>query len=202
MYKVFFKDRTVLIGKDVNEFKSDLFYRYGSRIALESLIDAYFYLNEIHEFSIIHDDDEHLWDEFQSIFKPITAAGGIVKNPDGEILFILRNGIWDLPKGKTDRGETIENSALREVREECGISHLTLGSKLIETYHAYLLEGDKVLKRTYWFEMLHPGGEDLSPQTEENITEIKWIKPDQLQLIKANTYPLIIEVLKTSGIKI
>ena len=36
-------------------------------------------------------------------------------------LFILRNVVWDIPKGKLEKGETPELAAVREIEEECGL---------------------------------------------------------------------------------
>ena len=43
--------------------------------------------------------------------KKIIAGGGIVENEERKILFQFRRGKWDLPKGKLEEGETIENCA-------------------------------------------------------------------------------------------
>jgi ADP-ribose pyrophosphatase YjhB (NUDIX family) len=52
--------------------------------------------------------------------KIVMAAGGLVENEHGEILLIYRKKHWDLPKGKLDAGETLEECAVREVEEETG----------------------------------------------------------------------------------
>jgi hypothetical protein len=52
----------------------------------------------------------------------IQAGGGLVYNDAGDIMMIFRRGKWDLPKGKLDKGETIDECALREVGEETGIT--------------------------------------------------------------------------------
>ena len=53
-----------------------------------------------------------------SLYKIQTAAGGLVFNPKGEILAMQRRGFWDLPKGKMEKGESIQQTAVREVQEE------------------------------------------------------------------------------------
>ncbi len=78
-----------------------------------------------------------MWKQFRQHFKIIEASGGIVKNEMGQILFIFRNGIWDLPKGKIEVGERKEEAGLREVEEECGFTSLTLGKFIGTTYHLY-----------------------------------------------------------------
>ena len=65
-----------------------------------------------------------LVEEFKACFTILEAGGGIVFNKRGEFLVIERRGVWDLPKGKVDAGETIEEAAVREVREECGLTEV------------------------------------------------------------------------------
>lgn len=133
---------------------------------------------------------------FSSLFTLIEAAGGLVSNPNGEWLFIFRHGKWDLPKGKIEKGEAIETAAIREVEEECGIKNLKIIKPLTPTYHTYSLEEKEVLKRTYWFEMSSNDTSKLVPQTEEGITEVKWVKPTLFEPIHHNTYELIKDVMK------
>ena len=92
------------------------------------------------------------WIDFCSKYKVIEAAGGLVFNEKNKILMIFRNGKWDLPKGKIELGESIEDAAIREVEEECGIDNLKIDNKLINTYHTYNLNGFNILKKT-WFRL-------------------------------------------------
>ena len=115
------------------------------------------------------------WESFKSNYQLVEAAGGLVRNPSGEILFIHRNGMWDLPKGKLEEEESIENCAVREVAEECGIEEPTILRPLRTTYHTYQLKGKRILKPTYWFLMKSSDESLLIPQTEEGITEVKWV---------------------------
>jgi 8-oxo-dGTP pyrophosphatase MutT (NUDIX family) len=55
-----------------------------------------------------------VFEEFKACFKVIEAGGGLVLNSKGEFLVIYRNGIWDLPKGKLEKGEDFQTAALRE----------------------------------------------------------------------------------------
>ena len=137
-------------------------------------------------------------DYLKKIIKSLTlikAAGGLVKNEDKAYLFILRNGKWDIPKGKVEKKEKIKEAAVREVEEECGIKVKSLGDKLCKTYHAYLYKGEVVLKKTYWFNMRCENQAKLVPQTEEGITEAKWFFKEEISLIAGNTYPSIMDVL-------
>lgn len=126
----------------------------------------------------------------------IEAAGGLVKNQAGEYLFIYRNDKWDIPKGKLEKGEKKKEGAVREVEEECGISVSSLGKKIINTYHVYEHKGDLVLKKTYWYNMGYKGSQKLKPQLEEGITEVRWFDKADVNEIKANTYPSILDVLE------
>jgi 8-oxo-dGTP pyrophosphatase MutT (NUDIX family) len=130
----------------------------------------------------------------------IKAAGGLVKNERKEYLFIYRADKWDLPKGKIEKGEGIEEAAVREVEEECGIKVKKLGKKIGKTYHAYIYKGQVVLKKSYWFKMKCEGQDKLKPQREEGITDARWFTPDKLNTITKNTFPSIAEVMEKTGL--
>lgn len=110
--------------------------------------------------------------------RPIIAGGGYVlreKKKALEVLMIYRKGTWDLPKGKLDPGESIEECALREVREEVGIHKLSLGMPLGTTVHGYERKGYYWVKTTYWYAMKTPE-EQFKPQLEEKIEAVKWVR--------------------------
>ena len=69
------------------------------------------------------------------------AGGGLVYNKKGDVLFIFRNGKWDLPKGGIEKGEEIRETALREVEEETGVTNLVIKRKLQKTYHIFKRSG-------------------------------------------------------------
>jgi 8-oxo-dGTP pyrophosphatase MutT (NUDIX family) len=128
---------------------------------------------------------------FKKKFKLIEAAGGIVINSSGQILFIFRNGKWDLPKGKVDDNETLEQAAIREIYEECLIEELKILDKLPSTYHTYQLNNQSILKITHWFLITCNNWSKMKPQTEEGITDLKWFNKNQLSEPLSNTYPNI-----------
>jgi 8-oxo-dGTP pyrophosphatase MutT (NUDIX family) len=142
---------------------------------------------------IVCENPEKLWKKFNQHYKIIEAAGGAVVK-DKKLLAIYRLGKWDLPKGKMERGESKEESAIREVEEECGISGLKIIKELPTVYHTYTLQGKRILKVTYWFEMTTDFDGELKPQTEEDITDVKWV--EDVNEVLANTYESLDEMLR------
>lgn len=111
--------------------------------------------------------------------QPITAAGGVVFRLDTagtfEILMIHRNGVWDLPKGKHEEGETVEMCAAREVSEEVGSRIPSIIKKLGNTYHEYTEQGQLMGKTTHWYSMIFTRVETLKPQKVEGIEKVEWV---------------------------
>ena len=129
--------------------------------------------------------------------RKIIAAGGLVTNQQEELLMIFRRGKWDLPKGKLDKGESIEDCAVREVEEETGIRNIQLGRLIAITYHDYFdarIRQD-VTKESHWYAMKILNDQKLIPQTEEDITDIKWVNEIDLKKCLKNSYPNIIEIV-------
>jgi mutator protein MutT len=154
--------------------------------------------NEGRSFSLHGQDLDQMWQVFRGGFKVIEAAGGVVRNREGEILLIYRHDTWDLPKGKIDKGESREQAAVREVEEECGFTDLHLEEYLRNTYHIYEEKGKHILKVTYWFYMFSEQS-DLKPQEEEGITALRWMRPEELGPVYENTYPNIRILLQDLG---
>ena len=118
--------------------------------------------------------------QLNDTYEPIEAAGGVVSNPDGGVLMIYRRGKWDLPKGKKDEGENIEDCAIREVMEETGLPEIVIGDKICETYHVYVQDETELLKTTHWYNMKAKKAFELFPQKEENILEARWVAEKKL----------------------
>lgn len=126
----------------------------------------------------------------------IVAAGGIVENEDKMILFQYRRGKWDLPKGKLDDGETIEECAVREVEEETGLRNVELGELIGITHHFYIERGKNIEKETHWYAMRASGTQQLIPQIDEDITDLRWVAENELKEYLNQTFPNIVEIVE------
>jgi ADP-ribose pyrophosphatase YjhB (NUDIX family) len=140
-------------------------------------------------------DADEVWDLFSGLYVFVQAAGGCVTDERKRLLMIHRLGVWDLPKGKVDEGEAVDAGALREVREECGLKKLELVKRLCETWHTYERKGKQHLKRTDWYLMRGTNSEPLTAQTEEDISEVRWMDAEEVATMKASTYPSLRQVI-------
>jgi 8-oxo-dGTP pyrophosphatase MutT (NUDIX family) len=199
--KIYFNDKPLFLCDEIDQEISPyvhhddaVFIDEFSTPAIKSMIHE-MKVEKIHAGILYHTDLEALKKAVFKKFTVIQAAGGLVTDPSGAMLFIFRRGRWDLPKGKLDPGEPLDKCALREVKEETGLQQVELDGPLLVTYHTYDEDGRHILKETHWFKMQAPGGQDLQPQTEEQITEIKWVKRDEAEKYMTNTFPLIKDIL-------
>lgn len=144
---------------------------------------------------LFHVDVDRLWEAFKAPYKFVAAAGGAVVDEKGRLLVIRRLGKWDLPKGKVDPGEGLEEAALREVREECGLERIAIAAELPCTWHTYERKGKQHLKRTDWYLMNGSSKERLVPQTDEDIEEVRWMDRAAVAAMKEDTYPSLLPVI-------
>jgi 8-oxo-dGTP pyrophosphatase MutT (NUDIX family) len=203
--KIYFADKPLFLcdsfTDEINRYAHHddaVFIDEFSSAAVNSMIHE-MKVEKVHAGIFYHSKLDELKKAVWRKFKVIQAGGGLVENQDEEVLCIFRREKWDLPKGKLDKGETLEECAIREVKEETGLNKLQLKKSLLTTYHSYDENGKHCLKETYWYLMKSPGEQELIPQAEEQITEIKWAGKKDLSKIAENTYPSIIDVLKTAG---
>ncbi len=140
---------------------------------------------------VVSQDPKALWKDYQSLYRRVDAAGGVVEN-GGKILCIYRRKIWDLPKGKLDPGETWKQAAIREVMEETGLTAVTLGPRLNRTLHTFRTKGagSRVLKVTKWYHMTTEHRR-LVLQTEEDIEDARWITPEEFL---SGEYPMFLSI--------
>ncbi|WP_209389984.1 NUDIX hydrolase [Chryseobacterium sp. RR2-3-20] len=179
MYKVFVNEKKLLISKNQENLEKSISFESFTtlEIALDLLENT-----STSELNVYGENIDEIWKEFKKLFRIIEAAGGLVSKPNGDILFIKRLGKWDLPKGKMEKGESREESAVREIEEETGLREVELKDFINTTYHIYTeRNGDKVLKYTHWFEMFFDGKDTSKPQIEEGITEVAWKNRNQIE---------------------
>lgn len=198
MYKIYINDKPIIFSQKhikLNIPEQDIAMHYES----DDLIFNNEFLTalESKKAYVIHTSEEKKsFEKFVGNLKVIEAAGGLVYNASKDsILFIYRREKWDLPKGKIDKGEGIQEAALREVQEECGIVSHKIKSFLTESYHIFNMKNKWCLKKTYWFNMQCDAEEILIPQAEEEITAIDWFKKNDLSKIKSNTYAMINDII-------
>ncbi|WP_423129107.1 NUDIX hydrolase [Gaoshiqia sp. Z1-71] len=205
MYKVFFNEYLLLLRSEINNSFKDNIYQnidiedFGDFFRLISDLDRQKYAKKLILNCLIN---EKLLDELPGKMSYIRAAGGLVKDGKGNILFIKRLGRWDLPKGKVEKKESLRQAAIREVKEECGLDQVQILRQLQNTCHIYqspYIKGANrlVWKETSWFEMLHTGNGNTSPQEEEDIDEVRWFAMDELDEVFASTYGSLKELLRS-----
>nr|WP_314498083.1 NUDIX domain-containing protein [uncultured Chryseobacterium sp.] len=179
MYKVFVNEKKLLLSKQSEDLEKTL--KYESFTTLEIALDL-IQNTSVKELNVYGEQIGEIWEEFKKLFRIIEAAGGIVNRSNGDILFIKRLGKWDLPKGKMEKGESREESAVREIEEETNLHNVELLDFINTTYHIYIeRNGDRVLKYTHWFEMNFDGEDTSKPQQEEGITEVAWKNTLQIE---------------------
>ncbi len=198
MYKVFFNDRTIYLDDalpDMTRIGKDYVCAFENITDLKPQVRQFLNPEKQGNLYIFHTELETLMNTFRKCFINVPAAGGLVRNPAGEMLVIFRRGKWDLPKGKAETGETMEQTAVREVEEECGLRGIELQELLLSTHHIYEGPEDFILKKTHWYSMLYTGSDDPSPSQKEGISEVRWIGTGQVDEIFSNTYDSIREVI-------
>ena len=147
------------------------------------------------------DDVQAAYRDFKSLFTYIKAGGGVVRNKNNEILIMYRLGYWDLPKGKMDPGETIRETAIREVTEEVGLHDLEVEGKICDTFHSYRTKSKRVLKKTNWYAMYAPNPNELALEYAENIEDAVWVDPQAFDTLKLKTYKSVKDTIEKYNLK-
>ncbi|BCY29281.1 NUDIX hydrolase [Flavobacterium okayamense] len=186
MYKVFVNDKPLFLTNEVQK-ETDFQLFLLESVDIKKLIVKIFQ-NKIQKAFLYHPDEKLIMKTLKAKIPVVKAGGGLVYNKKGEVLFIFRNGKWDLPKGGTEKNETIEETAMREVEEETGVNGLSIVKKLPKTYHVFKRNGRYKLKQTYWFEMKSDFEGIPEGQIEEGIEKVAWIKPKDIPTILDNSY--------------
>jgi 8-oxo-dGTP pyrophosphatase MutT (NUDIX family) len=186
MYKVFVNDKPLFLTNEIKKETDFKLFLLESADIKQIIIN--FFQNKIQEAYLYHPDEKEIMKTLKAKIPVSKAGGGLVYNKHGHILFIFRNGRWDLPKGGTEKGETIEETSMREVEEETGVKNLVIGEKLQKTYHIFKRNGVYKLKITQWFEMHTDHSETPIGQIEEGIEKVAWLNPEEVKEALNNSY--------------
>jgi len=198
--QIYFNNKFIeLSSNDIQNSQNQAFKKSyllnDNKLNFNKIIDEFLFDPSNDNIKIVSSDLNTLLELFKSKFYYIEAAGGFIEK-DNEFLFIHRQGIWDLPKGKLEKGETIKNAAIRECEEECGIKQLTITKQLSSSFHLYKYKKGFALKQSYWFYMKSDYSKKLTPQLEEDIDEVKWFSKHEIEtIIIKHTYYTIRDVI-------
>lgn len=186
MYKVFVNDKPLFLTNQI--FKETDFQLFLLETADIEQIIVKIFQDKIQKAYLYHPDEKEILKTLKTKLPVQKAGGGLVFNKKNEVLFIYRNGKWDLPKGGIEKGEDIEFTAMREVEEETGVNKLVITDKLQKTYHIFKRNGKYKLKITHWFEMRTNFVGQLCGQTDEGIEKVAWLAPHQIEEALKNSY--------------
>lgn len=199
MYKVFVTEKKLSLTNSPLSIEKKI--RFEDETTFEIALDL-LENTSCTEVNIYSENLKDTWRKFNDFFKIIEAAGGIVSNPAGETLFIHRLGRWDLPKGKIETGESLEEAAVREIEEETALKKIDLQHFINTTYHIYREKnGTPILKKTHWYKMNYNGDSLPIPQIEEGITQVSWKNKEEiLKDVLSNTFQNIKLILEDAKI--
>ncbi|MEK9659049.1 MAG: NUDIX hydrolase [Chloroflexota bacterium] len=132
------------------------------------------------------------------VSEAISAGGVVYRHGTGGLEVVLcgrnRSGLWALPKGTPGDGESREQTALREVREETGL-HVAIERELGDIEYWFSRPGERIHKRVYFYLMAERGGSFAEHDLEFDI--VRWVAaPEALTQL---TYPTEAEVLRRAA---
>jgi 8-oxo-dGTP diphosphatase len=114
------------------------------------------------------------------------SAGGVVfrradDSTNGSVQVLICKAAsyhkWVLPKGLIDKDESFEQAALREVREEVGVTaHIVAPLGEPEKY-IYSLHGMRIFKTVHYFLMEYDSGDES--QHDHEMEEVRWVSLDE-----------------------
>lgn len=207
MIKIYFNNKPLFLTNTITEEIEELLHHEETVFIDEfnvHTVKAMLHeieLSKIRAGVFLHEDVDALLKAFKKKFVLIKAAGGLIHTQDNELLLIFRRAKWDLPKGKLDDNEALEQCALREVREETGLENVEIEYPLTITYHTYHQEGKHILKESHWYLMRTQKQINLIPQSEEDIDKCEWVPVNRITTYMENTHASILDVVN-AGVKV
>jgi 8-oxo-dGTP pyrophosphatase MutT (NUDIX family) len=202
MYKVFIQNKPLFfVSKEEINNLSGIFISETLALNDKTLVSNILKQNNLEiSLFILCENPEKSFQLYFNDYEKVEAAGGIVQRKN-RFLFIKRNGVWDIPKGKLEKKEIPEVGAVREIEEECGIQSPVVTDLITITYHTYSYNDTPTLKKTYWYSLNYEGKKVGTPQLEEGITKISWKKSSSFSKILTNTYASIEDVVRQFIVK-
>ena len=194
MYKVFVNDKPFFLTNEIVKETDFQFFLLESA-DIEKLV-VNMYNNKIKKCYLYYPDEKVILKKLKEKIPVQRAGGGLVFNKKGQVLFIFRNGKWDLPKGGKEKREKMKLTAMREVEEETGVDNLIITKRLQKTYHIFKRNGVYKLKITQWYEMKTDFQGIPVGQLEEGIEKVAWLNPEQIQEAMKNSYENIKLILQ------
>ena len=194
MYKVFVNDKPFFLTNEIVKETDFQFFLLESTDIEKLVINMY--NNKIKKCYLYYPDEKVILKKLKEKIPVQRAAGGLVYNKKGQVLFIFRNGKWDLPKGGKEKREKMKLTAMREVEEETGVDNLIITKRLQKTYHIFKRNGVYKLKITQWYEMKTDFQGIPVGQLEEGIEKVAWLNPEQIQEAMKNSYENIKLILQ------
>lgn len=130
----------------------------------------------------------------------VSAGGVVVRRIGGRLHVALlktehsRGEVWVLPKGHVERhrGESLEDAAVREVKEELGIADVRLKRKLGTTQYQFFTERGRIVKTVHYY-LMDGRSEELKPEAEEGLLEARWVPVREA--LRSITYPTDREIV-------
>ena len=186
MYKVFVNDKPFFLTNEIVKETDFQFFLLESTDITKLVTNMF--NNKIKKCYLYYPDEKIILKKLKEKIPVQRAGGGLVYNKKGEVLFIFRNGKWDLPKGGKEKREKMKLTAMREVEEETGVNGLVITKKLQKTYHIFKRNGIYKLKITQWYEMKTDFDGIPVGQLEEGIEKVAWLNREQIFEAMKNSY--------------
>jgi 8-oxo-dGTP diphosphatase len=131
--------------------------------------------------------------------KPIVGVGAIVIK-EGKVLLVKRaaapsRGLWAIPGGSLELGETLQRGAEREILEETGIQ-IRAGAPV---YAFDFLEYDTKNQLQYHFVVVDMEAEYVAGEVQaaDDALDARWVSPEELRAMPASRNTL--KILKARG---
>jgi 8-oxo-dGTP pyrophosphatase MutT (NUDIX family) len=125
-----------------------------------------------------------------------TSAGGVIHRSQGDLIEVVlvhrrKPVLWALPKGTPDSGETLEETALREAREETGL-RVEIEEPLRAISYAFVRRNVRFHKTVHFF-LMRPVGGALEEHDAE-FDEARWVQLEEArELLSYPTEKLVVE---------